>query len=307
MTVRQIFAMGVCGAAALFGLCAAAAGVNLINNPGFTGGVSPWIASPSATLTYDPADEAGVTSSGSGRVMESGTSIGSISQCLVIDPSVHYRFRADILFPTGQIPSNALVYYYSYPTTNCVGPTLTNSGVYINNYVPERDGWQTIRNDNVYVKNVNAHSIILYLAIDKTGLGAPGTITANWDNVVLEPGTATGPCSPDNQDLCLSDYRFRVHADFDTGTGSQFAHSVQLTSDSGVFTFFDPGNVELQLKVLDACSFANRYWVFGSGTTNVGVTLTVTDTKTGTVKTYSNPLNHIFAPVLDTSAFATCP
>ena len=44
-----------------------------------------------------------------------------------------------------------------------------------------------------------------------------------------------------------------------------------------------------------------------SGLTNVGVTVTVTDTKTGAVKTYNSPINKTFAPVLDTSAFATCP
>jgi hypothetical protein len=80
-----------------------------------------------------------------------------------------------------------------------------------------------------------------------------------------------------------------------------------LTDDSGVFTFFDAGNIEVQLKVLNACSFSNRIWVFASGTTNVGVDITVTDTKTGTTKTYDNPLNQFFPPILDTSAFATCP
>jgi hypothetical protein len=92
-----------------------------------------------------------------------------------------------------------------------------------------------------------------------------------------------------------------------TASDSGDAHSVQLNEDSGVFTFFDPANVELQLKVLDACSFAHRYWVFASGTTNVGVSITVTDTKTGIVKSYSNPLGHPFTPILDTDAFATCP
>jgi hypothetical protein len=35
--------------------------------------------------------------------------------------------------------------------------------------------------------------------------------------------------------------------------------------------------------------------------------LTVTDTKTGDVQTYSNPLGATFVPVTDTAAFSTCP
>jgi hypothetical protein len=37
------------------------------------------------------------------------------------------------------------------------------------------------------------------------------------------------------------------------------------------------------------------------------VNLTLTDTKTGTVKTYTNPLGVAFQPIQDTNAFATCP
>jgi hypothetical protein len=67
--------------------------------------------------------------------------------------------------------------------------------------------------------------------------------------------------------------------------------------------------VEAVVKVLDACSFpgAPRFWVFAAGLTNVEVVLTVTDTATGAVKTYTNPLNRAFQPVQDTAAFATCP
>jgi hypothetical protein len=47
--------------------------------------------------------------------------------------------------------------------------------------------------------------------------------------------------------------------------------------------------------------------VFAAGLTNVEVTLNVTDTRNGTPKTYFNPLGTPYAPVQDTSAFATCP
>jgi hypothetical protein len=80
-----------------------------------------------------------------------------------------------------------------------------------------------------------------------------------------------------------------------------------LTSDTGYLWFFSSQNVEAVLKVIDACGFNNRYWVFAGGLTDVEVTLTVTDTQTGAVKQYFNPRGTKFAPVQDTSAFATCP
>jgi hypothetical protein len=65
--------------------------------------------------------------------------------------------------------------------------------------------------------------------------------------------------------------------------------------------------VEAVVKVLNACTFNQKFWVFAGGLTNVQVTLTVTDTKTGTVRIYNNPQGAAFQPIQDTSAFATCP
>jgi hypothetical protein len=47
--------------------------------------------------------------------------------------------------------------------------------------------------------------------------------------------------------------------------------------------------------------------VFFAATTNVELHLTVTDTQTGKIKTYFNPLGTAAPPIQDTSAFATCP
>jgi len=59
--------------------------------------------------------------------------------------------------------------------------------------------------------------------------------------------------------------------------------------------------------VLNTCSFSNRFWVFAGGLTNVEVTMTVTDTRTGIPKVYMNPQGTPFRPIQDTEAFATCP
>ena len=114
-------------------------------------------------------------------------------------------------------------------------------------------------------------------------------------------------CAADASTLCLSNSRFRVTAAWRSPTASGVAHAVSLTGDTGYFWFFDAGNVEAILKVLNACGLNSRYWVFGSGLTNVEVTLRVTDTNNGVTKTYVNPFNTAFQPVQDTDAFATCP
>ncbi|MCP4658622.1 MAG: hypothetical protein GY856_24695 [bacterium] len=79
------------------------------------------------------------------------------------------------------------------------------------------------------------------------------------------------------------------------------------SDDSGLLWFFDPDNWELLVKVLDGCAVNQRYWVFAAATTNVETTLEVTDSLSGQMKTYHNPLGTSAAAVTDTFAFATCP
>ncbi len=116
------------------------------------------------------------------------------------------------------------------------------------------------------------------------------------------------PCVGDATSLCLGDSRFRVSADWETSDGSTVhATAVPLTANTGYFWFFDPSNVEVVAKVLNGCAINNDYWFFASGLTNVGVQITVTDALSGAIQHYSNPPGTPFAPIQDTTAFATCP
>jgi hypothetical protein len=116
------------------------------------------------------------------------------------------------------------------------------------------------------------------------------------------------PCQANDQILCLNGGRFRVTLDFEDFQQLGGAASAQvLTGDTGYFTFFDPGNVEVVVKVLDACAFAQSYWVFAGGLTNLQARLTVSDTATGATRTYLNDLGAAFLPIQDTAAFLTCP
>ena len=59
--------------------------------------------------------------------------------------------------------------------------------------------------------------------------------------------------------------------------------------------------------MLNACGVNNHYWVFAAGLTNVMATLTVVDEHTGLQRQYVNTQGTAFAPIQDTTAFATCP
>jgi hypothetical protein len=142
-----------------------------------------------------------------------------------------------------------------------------------------------------------------------------GTATTPTPTPTVMPPEPTftpipGPCTANATTLCLNNGRFRVQASYSTPAGqSGPGMAVPQTSDTGLFWFFSANNIEVIVKVLNACTFVGgpRYWVFAGGLTNVRVVLTVTDTQTGTVRTYTNPQNTAFAPIQDTNAFATCP
>lgn len=114
-------------------------------------------------------------------------------------------------------------------------------------------------------------------------------------------------CTPGEGVLCLGGGRYRVEASYEaTAARAGAARSVELTSDSGYFWFFDKVNIEVVVKVVSGCGLNNRYWVFTTGLTDVRVLVLVTDTQTGATATYLNEGGRAFAPVQDTDAFASC-
>ena len=143
------------------------------------------------------------------------------------------------------------------------------------------------------------------LAIDPS---TPARLYAGTDGGVYEYLSAGGPCVPDATTLCLNGGRFQVTTTWRTRDGgSGGGRAVALSGDTGYFWFFDPGNVEILVKVLNGCGVNSRYWAFAAGLTDIHVVLTVTDIHTGAVETYTNPQGTPFQPIQDTNRFATCP
>jgi len=115
------------------------------------------------------------------------------------------------------------------------------------------------------------------------------------------PGETPAPapeerCSPDPSVLCLADNRFAVEVDWinprntgDHGEGTPIPDS----DDSGFFWFFDPGNLELVVKLLDGRPLNDHFWFFYGALSDVEYEIRVTDTETHEVRTYRNEAGNI--------------
>jgi CSLREA domain-containing protein len=135
--------------------------------------------------------------------------------------------------------------------------------------------------------------------VDGDGDGVSGC-----DAGAVEVGST---CQAGGEEICLGDgNRFRVTARWTTRDGSGAARSLPLTRDTGAFWFFNANNLEIVLKVLDGCAVNDRFWVFLSGLTNVGVEVEVRDTLTGKTWNHIHAAGPAFQPRLDTNALDVC-
>lgn len=108
------------------------------------------------------------------------------------------------------------------------------------------------------------------------------------------PGGTAAPCVDDATTLCLADGRFRVEVDWanprppeDSGTAGTLP--ALGTGNTGLLWFFQPENVELVVKILDARSINGHFWLFWGALTDVRYTLRVTDTEDGSEHVFENP------------------
>ncbi len=113
------------------------------------------------------------------------------------------------------------------------------------------------------------------------GTAAPAAIPAE---------APAGACAADADTLCLRNGRFAVEVDWrvprDGSEGK--GRKVTATGESGYFWFFDAGNLELVVKVLDGRAVNGRFWVFYGALSDVEYWVNVTDTQTGKSRRYHN-------------------
>lgn len=135
----------------------------------------------------------------------------------------------------------------------------------------------------------------------------PITYNNSWflpNKLTVTGGTNAQPCVPTPNRVCLQGDRFGVEVTYNTGTQTGNGNAIKYTANSALFWFFSADNIEMIVKILDACP--SRYWVFGASATSLEYTITVTDSHTGKVKTYTHAPGTPTVAITDTDAFATC-
>jgi len=201
---------------------------------------------------------------------------------------------------------NALVVDPLTPTTIYAGTSL--AGVFRSldggsTWVPMNDGLfddETLGNSGLFI-----HSLVL----DPTD----GVLRAGTENGVfaIRPASPSPACTPAADHLCLLGGRYRAtvmaqipdwRRDLRVARGSV----VQQADRFGSFSFpdftGDPEFPEVVVKMVDSGQ-GQGVWVFHGSLTSLPYILSVTDTTTSQVETYTNdPQNHLCGGA-DTSAF----
>lgn len=286
----------------LAGFAAPSPAQNLLANPSFNTSLDGWQVVGDVVSWDGTRDFFGSPISGSARIVWQQSSVtglsGVVSQCVEVTAGMAYQFGGGIFIPSGQATSGSAFFTaLFYPTHGCSGPPPPGASV-LTPTVTGTGSWiEPVATATAFGPSVLVSAVI--------APAAGGTFQANFDEIFLQP--TTGNCHPaNNQELCLND-RFKLTATFDAGNGlSGQAQVLPASADTGLLWFFSPANIEAVVKVLDGCADGGHHWVFAGGLTNVGVTITVLDTRTSTTKIYTNPIGKPFAPIQDTSAFA-CP
>lgn len=121
------------------------------------------------------------------------------------------------------------------------------------------------------------------------------------------PGPVPTVCRPSPERLCLLGNRYSVDVSWRNqfNGASGFGRAVRASDLAGYFSFGDPANLELMIKMLD---FGSEVRFFYGQLTNLEVRIRVADTKTGQVREYANGPNNCGAIVtLPDIAAATAP
>jgi len=282
--------------------CAVSASAqNLLVNPNFDHDTAGWqLASPPV---FDPTrDVDGSPNSGSAMLQVSDSSDSFMCQCVNVEvPSgASFLFGGWFIVPPGQDPTgNAYFVLDVFAQQDCQGQDVGSGET--PHILSAFTGWGMIQ----WIAGVEASGKSVHFC---AGGGASQPTSVNFDDVFVKVASPNDCVAFAADKLCLNQSRYSVEATYRTADGvSGTAHAIQVTTESGYLWFFTSDNIEVTVKVIDACALNGTYWVFASGLTNVGLVLTVDDTKTGAQKTYTNPLGQALPIIQDTSAFATCP
>lgn len=129
--------------------------------------------------------------------------------------------------------------------------------------------------------------------VHEAGPGGPGS---------LPPGEYTD-CHPTTTPLVFDgDYKVSLCYETARGEVGEAKAGIWASGQSGLLWFFDRGNAEVLIKVLDGCSHNDRRWVYVAPVTDVAFNLHVTDSR-GLLWRHRNRLGVTASTRSDTSFF----
>ncbi len=237
------------------------------------------------------------------------------SLCVPVTGGATYTFAADLLATLAHPDWPVSLELRATGDENCSGSVADPSGLPRFEIESASPDWRHLES-GPFEMPPDARSVLLTFTVQNP-ISLYGANHAHLDNVSLFGEVPADV--PEHLYLGGSDEAY-VHGDklgrfaigaswraYDGSTG--VAHPKRLTADSGILYFFSPANVELTVKVLDACTeeFDHRFWVFIAGMTDVEVETVVRDLWLGTTRTYSNPLGRPFVTITDHESFPCSP
>lgn len=119
-------------------------------------------------------------------------------------------------------------------------------------------------------------------AIDGSGRSTTKTRGFSIDN---PPPPPPPPCQSGPTTLCLHSNRFKAQVVIGGVTGQ----AVPYSDLGGFFWQYGSTNLEVGVKIIDGRPVNGKFWVFHGAVTDQAYTLTITDTQTGVIKTYTKP------------------
>ena len=275
--------------AVLIALPGTAACQNLLVNPGFTNDLSGWMVTGAAVWTGSQ-DAQGSPSSGSALITAVSGPGSRICQCVALKGGPFYEYGGSYRAPSRQALSQmtthtSLAFSPDPPGPWCLPWILIPPEIQLG--PSQADTWFSV-GPRVASPPPGAVSVLFCASVRSY----PGLDQAYFDTAVLQ---ATDTVLP------LQNSFFNIRVTWETPEGvSGVGHAVQLSEETGYFWFLDPGGPEIVIKVVNACFFNNRFWLFVGGLTNIKVVMTVTDVFSGVSRRYVNPQGSPFRPIQDT-------
>ena len=201
-------------------------------------------------------------------------------------------------------------------STSVIRLTWTDNATNESIYVVERKvgvSWVTLQPPLLPANSTSAD--IGGLAANTTATFRVKARNGSGDSPYSNEATGTtlgnGGCVPNATTACLLNNRFQVKIDYvnpfsnppnqpGTFLAARLLEGVQ-NPDTALFGFSSAQAVEVVVRVQDTRPFAPRFDVYYGGMTDVGYTVTVTDTQTGVTRQYTNNVGTVGGGVDRTS------